>query len=947
MAETTTPRPRRASSRADAPAYDAFVSYSHAADGRLAPALQSGLQSLAKPWYRRRALRVFRDQTSLSASPELWGSIEVALSQARYFVLLASPTAADSHWVDQEVRWWRANRSHDTVLIALTDGELDWDDDQGDFGAESPIPPGLRDWFPHEPLWVDLRWARDDTDVSMRNPRFRDAVGELAAPIHGLPKDELIGEDISQHRRTLRLARGAVALLAGLLALAVVGGIVALIQRNKANDQARTSLSRQLAALADNLESSDLDTALLLAVQAYETEASSETRGALMRADTASPSLARLVQLDHRVSALVTSPDGDFAAVGLIDGSVVRVSLTDPDPAPEAALSLDKAVSSLSISNGGGAITASDGRRAMLWRPGSFGTVDLAVPAGQHADLVALSPSGATAAAHGVAGGSSASTISLYSTRTGASEAVHPVPVGQYVGSLQFSTDTELGLEVDFGDWEERRVADWQLLWSRSIGFGAHELGGIPSADGGWISATNGSDTVPIWATDGGGDRDPPDRTAEVSLSGIPTALAIGPTGRELAIADSGVIYVAPIAPPASGRAAAIALRGAGATGSNLIRFAGDGQHLVSASGDGIAIWDLGQLDRLASVWRVPLGSECNACAGPRTAISPDGDRLAIADGYASGAAGLIQRLDDGTAEAEKLPSNSYVNPVWLDGGSIVAFPITARPTLPGPSRAVPEQARVWRAGTFVDKATLAAPGADGQSVVIVDDRGRIFIRDGETGALLGEFPTPPGLSHGSDQLVDSAVDGSGRLVARLYDGSLTITDLDSGEIVGRPAPEDAAHIRYAGSRLLIQRQSGTLEVWDARGSARERTLSGDETLIVAPAGSPDGALVARPHTNGEITIADLGDGATLGTLHIPPEAVSIKTGIAFGPDGLSLTTVTEQPLGGAYVARRDLSPSGLIEAACRTAGRTLTAEEWDRLVGGDRPDTLACEGRS
>ena len=73
----------------------------------------------------------------------------------------------------------------------------------------------------------------------MRNPRFRDCVGELAAPIHGLPKDELIGEDISQHRRTLRLARGAVALLSLLLILAVVGAIVAVIQRNQANEQKR------------------------------------------------------------------------------------------------------------------------------------------------------------------------------------------------------------------------------------------------------------------------------------------------------------------------------------------------------------------------------------------------------------------------------------------------------------------------------------------------------------------------------------------------------------------------------------------------------------------------------------------------------------------------------------------------------------------------------------
>ena len=86
----------------------------------------------------------------------------------------------------------------------------------------------------------------------MRNPRFRDSVGELAAPMRGVPKDELIGEDISQHRRTLRLARGAVALLALLLALAVVGGIVALIQRNEAIEQKRLAQSEALTASAGN-----------------------------------------------------------------------------------------------------------------------------------------------------------------------------------------------------------------------------------------------------------------------------------------------------------------------------------------------------------------------------------------------------------------------------------------------------------------------------------------------------------------------------------------------------------------------------------------------------------------------------------------------------------------------------------------------------------------------
>lgn len=106
MAETLTSGSEVATS--GSAGYDAFISYSHAADGQLAPALQTGLQSLGKPWHRRRALRVFRDKTSLSATPELWPTIEQALAGSRFFVVLASPEAAASRWVDQEVSWWRS-----------------------------------------------------------------------------------------------------------------------------------------------------------------------------------------------------------------------------------------------------------------------------------------------------------------------------------------------------------------------------------------------------------------------------------------------------------------------------------------------------------------------------------------------------------------------------------------------------------------------------------------------------------------------------------------------------------------------------------------------------------------------------------------------------------------------------------------------------------------------
>jgi hypothetical protein len=83
--------------------YDAFISYSHTLDGALARALQTGLERFAKPWYRPRALRVFRVTTNLAANPDLWSSIETALASSAWLALMASPNAAQSKWVNREV----------------------------------------------------------------------------------------------------------------------------------------------------------------------------------------------------------------------------------------------------------------------------------------------------------------------------------------------------------------------------------------------------------------------------------------------------------------------------------------------------------------------------------------------------------------------------------------------------------------------------------------------------------------------------------------------------------------------------------------------------------------------------------------------------------------------------------------------------------------------------
>ena len=89
-------RPSDALNDRNTDSYHGFISYSHAADSHVAVALQRGLQRFAKPWYRARALRIFRDEASLAASPHLWTSICEALDHSRFLILLASPWAASS-----------------------------------------------------------------------------------------------------------------------------------------------------------------------------------------------------------------------------------------------------------------------------------------------------------------------------------------------------------------------------------------------------------------------------------------------------------------------------------------------------------------------------------------------------------------------------------------------------------------------------------------------------------------------------------------------------------------------------------------------------------------------------------------------------------------------------------------------------------------------------------
>jgi WD40 repeat protein len=258
-------------------------------------------------------MRVFRDETTLALSPELWPAIESALRQSEFFLYLASPEAARSYWVGKEIEFWLDHRPKDRLLIVLTDGEILWDHDAGNFNwtQTTAIPSNLPRAFRDEPLYLDLRWAKTEEHLSLRNLTFRSAIADIASTLLGRPKDELIGEDVRRHRQTRRVTWSAVVTLVALTVASIVAAVAAIRNQAIAEERGAIALSRQLATQAVSLAGGHRgDLALLLSLEALRVKPTVDARNGLLAALTRDP-YRRFHLHGHmgEITSLAFSPD--------------------------------------------------------------------------------------------------------------------------------------------------------------------------------------------------------------------------------------------------------------------------------------------------------------------------------------------------------------------------------------------------------------------------------------------------------------------------------------------------------------------------------------------------------------------------------------------------------------------------------------------------------------
>jgi WD40 repeat protein len=905
--------------------FRAFMSYSHKGDSDFGPLLQSALERIGKPWYRLRALRIFRDDTDLAANPQLWPHIEASLGSSEFLLLLACPEAAASTGVEREIVHWTEvlKRDPKRILLAVTGGQLAWDEKAHDFdwSRSTAVPPALQRHLrgSDEPLWADFSRCRIRSAREADDPPFRMAAVKVAAALHGLAPRELDSEDLRQHRRTIRTFGAFVAGLVLLLAATVFLFAEARRERNEANRRARVAQSRALAVQAMDRKDKVADLALLLSVEAYRTADTLEARKALLENLLASPHLRRFIHDVQGVTAVTFHPTRP--ALATIEGGSLRLrDLEANSPAIELAQPGERYAAMRFFDDGATLAAARSDETLVLW--------DFA----SRRRIATIAPSAPTAAG-GASRGRGPSPVLPIVTDRGivvwdlhgrAVRAVIPTAANDHIADVEADPLDEVVAVVtrDTGirlwDLGEGRYRDTHF-WGHTARIEAVAF----SPDGKTLASTSQDETTRLWSVTTGTQklwwpkrgwgflvRFSPDgrylawatRSSTVHIRDLKEdrflelpnlwrhpidAMAFGPGDRWLAVVSDGRValldlandnLIADVRPLAGGWIVDIAYSPAGALAA-------------SASLDGeLTLWDT---KRETALGHLQATGKIGTCL----TFSPDGGTLVTC-------------------------GNKGTTVAWrVEGGGL-------------------KETAALALSNDAGRITTTAFRPDGAGVIAGDDGGHMWWWD--AGNLRGP-PAKELASVGCD-ITQVTFDPAGTSIASAcHDGRVIVVGSD-----GKPRAElkfddnDVSGVEFsADGRLLFSGGAGGVITWDLGTRARVGTpLDLEATGAGALAMAPTGALIASASRDGSLGIWDTATKALLGSVSSHGDSYY---SVAFAPDGKQLAAGSGYSApGNDALIFYDLDPESWARKACAMAARDLAPEERLRYVGEGRGE-LTC----
>lgn len=222
--------------------YSAFISYNYS-DRRFAIRLHLALEHYRipkqlrdrpAPWGGTLGTRlppVFRDRDELAASANLGEAVQAALSESQTLIVICSPRAAASRWVNEEIRTFIALGRRDHIRCLIVDGEPHAADP-----SRECLPPALFEDGGSEPLAADLRRHQDG---------WTGARLKLLSGMLGVAYDELRQRETARrHRRMAALASASAIsflIMTGLFVFALVARGEAVKQRDIARQRTLTA----------------------------------------------------------------------------------------------------------------------------------------------------------------------------------------------------------------------------------------------------------------------------------------------------------------------------------------------------------------------------------------------------------------------------------------------------------------------------------------------------------------------------------------------------------------------------------------------------------------------------------------------------------------------------------------------------------------------------------
>lgn len=225
--------------------YRAFISYSHRDDG-IAKTLHKRLETyrlpkklIGRPSERgpipARLNPIFRDLDELSAADDLSVEIKAALARSEVLIILCSPGAKASKWVNLEIETFRALHGNSRpVLAALIEGE-----------PADAFPPALTA-NGQEPVAADFRKNAPGGK--------RLALLKLVAGITAAPLDALVQRDAQrQYRRVMAITGGALA-ASLVMALLLVVALRSQAEAQRQRQEAEGLVEYMLTDLRDKLK---------------------------------------------------------------------------------------------------------------------------------------------------------------------------------------------------------------------------------------------------------------------------------------------------------------------------------------------------------------------------------------------------------------------------------------------------------------------------------------------------------------------------------------------------------------------------------------------------------------------------------------------------------------------------------------------------------------------